>query len=342
MGKKILYVAIKYDYGHPEQGVSFEHANFYGTLENMGYEVTYFDYLTLFHELGRDEMNRRLGGVARRLCPDLMFVCLTGDQLDYATIKAITDSGVTTTLNWFCDDHWRFEKFSARWASAFQWVTTTATCAVPKYERIGHRHVIKTQWACNHFQYQRLEMPLKYDLSFVGRVYGQRPQIIERLRSAGIRVNTRGLGWPEGRASQQEMVEIFNQSRINLNLSDSPKTLNWFKRLLGRQPPPKQIKGRNFEIPGCGGFLLTDSADNLEVYYVPGREIAIFESLSDLVEQVRYYLSHETERAQIAEAGWRRTLRDHTYERRFHEIFQRVGLIPPTSVSSAASLLPPG
>ncbi len=259
-----------------------------------------------------------------------MFVCLTLDQLDFATIKAISDGAVTTTFNWFCDDHWRFEKFSRRWAWAFNWVATTASGAVPKYRRIGYDHVIKTQWAANHFQYRRLKLPLKYEVSFVGRVYGTRPELIQRLRRSGIKVHTRGLGWTEGRATQEEMIEIFNQSRINLNLSASPKTLNWFKRLTRRQPPANQIKARNFEIPACGGFLLTDHADNLEDYYKPEEEISIFRDADDLVDKIRYHLGHETERIRIAEAGYQRTLREHTYEQRFKELFERMGL-PPAS-----------
>jgi spore maturation protein CgeB len=323
---RILYVAIQYDYGVKEQGYSFEHENFYGSLTRLGHEVIYFDFRTLHDELGRDEMNRRLRRTAEETRPTLMFTCLTGDELDFTTVKAISDSGVTTTFNWFCDDHFRFEKFTSRWAPAFNWVSTTASCALPKYRHIGYDHVIKTQWACNHFLYQRLDLPLKYDVSFVGRVFRDRPALIARLRRAGFDVLVRGKGWPEGRATQEEMIRIFNQSRINLNLSAPAKHVNWFKRLLGREQPPHQIKGRNFEVPGCGGFLLTDQADNLEEYYVLGKEIVLFEKFDDLADKVLYYLSHETERAAIAEAGYQRTLRDHTYELRFQEIFRKMGL----------------
>jgi spore maturation protein CgeB len=323
---RILYVASQYDYGERDQGFSFEHENFYGSLVRMGHEVIYFDFRTLHDELGRDEMNRRLRRAAEELQPTLLFACLTGDELDFATVKAISESAGTTTFNWFCDDHWRFERFSSRWAPAFNWVATTASAAVPEYRRLGYSHVIKTQWACNHFQYRRLDLPLRYEASFVGRVFRDRPRLIHRLRRAGIDVVARGQGWPEGRVAQEEMVRIFNQSRVNLNFSAPAKYVNRFKRLLGRRQPPPQIKGRNFEVPGCGGFLLTDRADNLEDYYAPGREIAVFEGFDDLVDKLRYYLDHQAERAAIADAGYRRTLREHTYELRFREIFQRMGL----------------
>jgi spore maturation protein CgeB len=323
---KILYVASKYDYGHADRGWSFEHVNFYDALVRSGHELDYFDSETLFKELGREGLNRRLRERAGSFRPELMFCCLTGDQFDFDTVKSITDEGATTTFNWFCDDHFRFEKFTRRWAFAFHWVSTTAACALPWYERIGYKNVLKTQWACNPGFYQRLDLPLVHDVSFVGRVYRQRPALIQRLRDAGLRVVVRGTGWPEGRASPEEMIAIFNQSRVNLNFSDPPKYVNRFKRLLGRQQPPKQIKGRNFEIPGCGGFLLTDLAENLGEYYTQGMEIAVFDGPDELVEKIRHFLGHEEERAGIARAGHHRTMREHTYEHRFRELFQRMGL----------------
>jgi spore maturation protein CgeB len=333
---RILYVASRYDYGFPEQGPSFEHANFYDTLAHNGHEIHHFDFETIEKEIGRPAMNQRLLAYAQEVKPDFMFVCLNCDQFAFQTIRSITDSGLCPTFNWFCDDHWRFERYSRHWAPAFHWVSTTADCALPWYAEAGIKNVIKTQWASNPYIYRKLDLPMLYDVSFVGRVYGKRPALIERLRQQGLRVLVRGKGWPEGRATQEEMIQIFNQSRINLNFSASAKEVNWFKHhVLGRRRPPKQIKGRNFEIPGCGGFMLTDHADNLQDYYEPGKEIALFANEEDLLEKIRYYLDHETERAQIAEAGYQRTLREHTYERRFEEIFRRMNL--PCGVESPKS-----
>ena len=88
----------------------------------------------------------------------------------------------------------------------------------------------------------------------------------------------------------------------------------------------EQIKGRNFEVPGCGGFLLTGNVEDLESYYEIGKEVVCFENSKDLVDKVGYYLAHDTERAQIARLGYERTLRDHTYACRFEQIFARIGL----------------
>lgn len=358
---KILYVAMKYDYGRPEQGLSFEQCNFYDALAADGHDLVQFDFMTLHQELGRDEMNRRLLEAARRERADLMFTVLFDEELDPDVVRTISEETDTVTLNWFCDDHWRFESFTSRWAPCFNWVVTTAASALPKYRRLGYRNVIKSQWGCNDHLYRKLALPLVHDVSFVGQPHGSRRDVIDALRASGVEVYTRGRGWEEGRVSQEELIRIFNQSRINLNLpnaSTAPldtsvrgrlrsstgrgiralpyggRAIDTARALRARGTAAadrsatwyaEQIKGRNFEVPGCGGFLLTGRADDLESYYELGREVAVFSGVADLVQQVHYYLAHEDERLAIAEAGFRRTLREHTYRDRFAEIFATIG-----------------
>lgn len=368
---RILYVAMKYDYGRRNQGPSFEHYNFYDCLLQMGHDIVYFDFMTLMQEHGRSWMNNRLMEVAKLEKPDLMFTVLFTDEFDASILRNVTEDIGIMSVNWFCDDHWRFERYSRLWAPCFRWVVTTAESALPKYAQMGYHNVIKSQWACNTFLYRRLNLPLEYDVTFIGQPYGQRRQVIEQLRHAGIHVRTWGQGWDEGRASQDEMIKIFNTSRINLNLTasygansdDEPEASSrkrhFWGRLFERIPlttarkgcatecgqssttseptvseltghSTEQIKGRNFEVPGTGGFLLTQHAAHLEDYYEPGREVVTFHSTEEMIEKVRYYLIHDAERTAIAEAGYQRTLSNHTYERRFNDIFAQIGLAEHT------------
>ena len=356
-GMLVLYVAMKYDYGRPDQGYSFEHYNFYHSLLHMGHDILYFDFMTIMQEHGREWMNQRLLEVVRKEKPELMFTILFRDELDPAVVREISENSDTITLNWFCDDHWRFENYSRYWAPCFNWVITTAQSALPKYAHLGYNNIIKSQWACNHFLYRKLNLPLKFDVTFVGQPHGNRRFFIQSLQDAGINVSMWGRGWESGRISQEEMIDVFNQSCINLNLSNAStssiaskaqsmgKGRSWLSRVVKGIPfasqlllefltnsntnnihYPEQIKARNFEVPGCGGFLFTGVAEDLENYYEIGKEIICFEDVNDLVEKALYYLQNEDERLTIAQEGYQRTLSEHTYSHRFTDIFQRLGL----------------
>lgn len=147
------------------------------------------------------------------------------------------------------------------------------------------------------------------------------------------------------------MLAIFSRSAINLNFVEGsavPGPRQLAKIVLNRRADGSfrlrapsgmaryaatlfsssgpQIKGRTFEVPGAGGFLLSGRADNIEEYFVPGAEIALFENESDLLEKIRHYMAYPEERERVRKAGYARALRDHTYERRFRELFTQMGM----------------
>jgi spore maturation protein CgeB len=329
---RILYVAMADDYGDPARGPSFEEVTFRSALEGMGHEVVPFDFMAEKSRHGKREMNRRLLAVAEETNPDLSFFVLFEDEIDPETIRGVSRAG-GPAVNWFTDDHWRFDRFSRHFAPAFDWSVTTDRDSVPKYRANGLDRVILSQWACNRYAYDRTAGGLEYDVTFVGQSYGERPATVERLRAEGISVECWGFGWPNGRIGHDEMVRVFGASRINLNLSAAfspPRTLRARIGSLVRrerhEPRKSQIKGRTFEVPGSGGFLLTDRVPYLEDYLTPGEEIGVFDSVDDLVDQVRWWLEHEDERARAAEAGYRRVRAEHTYDDRFREIFETVGV----------------
>lgn len=351
---KILYIAMKYDYGDPTRGFSFEHYNFYDSLKKMNNKenkVIYFPFDEIIQKFGRDKMNAKLSEAVEENKPDLCFFFLFRDEIKKEIIKKITESKKIITFNWFTDDHWRFDNFSKYYASCFHWISTTDSQAKEKYHKIGYKNVIKTQWACNHFLYRPFDLPKIYDVSFIGQPHGNRKKIIEKIKKAGINIECWGRGWPNGRISQEEMIRIFSQSKINLNLTKSSGAISWktplkvflykkkekiklafpnqwldnLKSILGKTR--EQIKGRNFEVPGCRCFLLTGDADNLKDYYKDGKNIVIYKNTNDMIDKIRYYLKHNKEREAIALSGYKQTLKEHTYEKRFNEIFKIIGLI---------------
>src|SRR5690606_29180250 len=110
-----------------------------------------------------------------------------------------------------------------------------------------------------------------------GQYHPHRAWYFRQLKKAGIDVNAWGYGWPNGRISFNDMIDVFNHSKINLNMSNC---VSWDLRYLLSSPNAikdtlnslrladsktrEMVKARHFEINACGGFQLT--------YYVEGLE----------------------------------------------------------------------
>jgi spore maturation protein CgeB len=319
---------MQWDYGFVERGLSFEYTNLWDALRRMDdVEATFFDFMVAYKAGGHDQVRKELHESIAALEPQLVFFFLFTDEIPQDALAELRDNPTLLTFNWFADDHWRFDDFTRHWAPLFNACSTTAHSALPKYAAMGYRSVIKTQWACNQHLYKPGSGGIEHGVTFVGQPHGDRIRVIDRLRRSGIEVETWGTGWPRGRLSQAEMIDVFGSSRVNLNLSNASVQAPRLKRLISRTRYGDQIKGRNFEIPGCAGFQISGRSEDLENYYEPDREIVLYRSRRELIEQVRRYLADERERRAIAEAGYRRTLAHHTYAHRFRAIFTELGLL---------------
>lgn len=104
-----------------------------------------------------------------------------------------------------------------------------------------------------------------------------------------------------------QMPQIFAASRINLNIS--LKTIR------------TGIPLRVLDVMGCGGFVLSNYQEELTEYFRPGEELIVYENMEDMFYKARYYLEHEDERRQIAQAGAKRVNQDFTFRDRLEKMF---------------------
>lgn len=103
---------------------------------------------------------------------------------------------------------------------------------------------------------------------------------------------------------------VFKQAKINLNI-----TLRSIHN---------GIPLRAFDIMGAGGFLLTNFQSDFLDFFVPGEDFDYFENPKDLLNKIDYYLTHEEERAQIAQNGFNKIAAQHTYVHRAAEILNAI------------------
>ena len=104
-----------------------------------------------------------------------------------------------------------------------------------------------------------------------------------------------------------EMPLVFHNSKINLNIS-----LRSIK---------SGIPLRCMDILGAGGFLLTNYQADLCRHFTANDDFVYFEDEADLLQKIKYYLSHEDERTSIARNGYEKVLEHYNYETVLSELF---------------------
>ena len=329
---KIVPVFLRYDYGIKSRGDSLEYNGFYPALKQITDDVYPFWYDEYLNK--KEELQKRVIKFIDDVSPDIVFFILMKDEFSFDTFDYLKNK--YTTINWFCDDQWRFENFTRYYAPHFTYSVTTDKFALSKYREIGYKNVILSQWAsfgCSvNIDFEVEAIKYKYDVSFVGGISGYRKWLINRLKRKGAKVECFGAGWENGRISFEEMAEIFKTSKINLNVSNSAsydiryifssaKSLREFVKAKKRI---EQLKARNFEIPAFGGFQLTNYVPSLEDYFDIGREVAVYTSIEDLVLQINYYLNNEEERREIMIGGYKKAINEGTYLNRLKEVFEKI------------------
>lgn len=110
-----------------------------------------------------------------------------------------------------------------------------------------------------------------------------------------------------------EMPRVFHESRINLNIS--------------LRSIRSGIPLRALDIMGAGGFLMSNYQPELAEYFEDGKELAMYGSREELIDKTAYYLAHEEERRQIADAGLQKVQELFSYEVRVRQMLDLVTVI---------------
>lgn len=308
---KVLYLALKYDYGDKTRGLSYEEYNFYYTLKNMtDIEIIRFDFYTIYSKYGKEYANQMIKEVALFESVDKILFLLYLDYIDYDMMKDLSDNYPIETIIWLFDEDKRFEE-TKELVKNFNTVVTTLKDRHKTRVENGFNSYL-AQFAANNYLYRDFGLKKIYDVVFIGQNFGNRQMYVDYLKANGINILALGRGWSDGRVTQTQMIEIFNKAKIVLNFSSS-----------AGHPELKFLKGRVFEIPATGAFLLTEECGELDDYFKVGIELDRFATKEEMLQKVNYYLSNYELREKIAKNGKKRVLENYTFEKYLRNIINK-------------------
>jgi spore maturation protein CgeB len=336
----ILSVVVKHYYNLAEsrkrQALEPMYLAFTDPIERMGHTVDHFDHLEAAQRKGPANWGDEFVDVVKKGGYDVVFFQTACQKAEFVADAVREAARYSPIVAWNSDDDWAWEQSTRYLAPYFTFVFTTYP-EIYRQNRAKYPNLRLSQWGC----YDRFaDFAQRKDLAFTfsGQIYAGRAAACRYLRqTAGLQVfghmsgmvtQPRFLYWPGIRNVThrfpsvygapipfEEMNAIWNRSRI----SYTPMEASASDQIL-------QVKSRTFEMGLSGTLMICKLSPHLDQYYQPGKEFVAIENLEDCVEKVRYYLSHESERAKIARAYHDRTKAEHLWQHRFEAIFRQIGL----------------
>lgn len=155
----------------------------------------------------------------------------------------------------------------------------------------------------------------QYDVIVVGHARKERSSIVSNLEKI-CNLGLYGSGWNKslGVVNGEAHVKAINSGKMYLSFS---QTMAGYEN----------IKVGLFEAMACNQVVITSYMEELQDYFEIGKEILCYKSEEELIDIVKYYLSHDQEREKIRAAGYQRLLNDHTYQKRWKEVLRDIYLL---------------
>ncbi len=314
---KILFAETKSKYYFPYQ-------NWYLPLKKVCKEIISFDTRWNYFVYGKEKMNKMFLDFIEKEKPNYIFMWVNCGQFSLDTMLKIREvSPKTQVLLFFGDDDTQFENFSRYFMLFVDYGLIFQKKYISHYHKDGIENVFPIIGVnTNHFK--PLNVKKKYDVTFIGAPKGKssgRYKLIKFLKENKVNIKLFGWNWekyPElkeiygGPLESNKMVEILNQSKINLNFSKDHKGA-----LL-------QINGKFFEGGACKTFVLTEYCKDYLELFKEGKEIVMFKDKEELLRKIKYYLKNEKQREKITKTAYEKIIKNFGVDADLKKIFKEI------------------
>lgn len=190
---------------------------------------------------------------------------------------------------------------------------TTKSYSVDDLKLLGCRNVY---WVGNSYQ-EGFHKPYnltkeeveKYgcDVGFIGAWEEERCNSLIFLADNGVKVKIWGSKEWEDICSKHKNLEFAGRELYDENYCKAICGCKISLCFLRKMNLDLQTT-RTVEIPACGSFMLAERTSEHLTMFEEDKEATYFSSNEELLEKCRYYIQHEKERRQIAQAGYKRCI----------------------------------
>lgn len=265
-------------------------------LMRRGHTVEHFDFTTILPGIRSRSLLERVKRrglfrfyvdkirieflqIVKNFKPDIVIIS-KGLHLNNETIKIIKATGAFV-INWNPDDFFNMKNSSLDLIAAireYDLIVSAREHLFAKYTEAGAKSTLFLDWYYVPELHQPHNLPISYNLTFVGSWSPFREEFISKLESS---VSIWGGGWDKSSMSfrkkndlknavltQTQMSKVFNQSRFNLNLLTRENSDYTNLRL--------------FEVSASGGLLLTERNSHSKLLFKEYQQALMFDNANEI------------------------------------------------------------
>lgn len=266
--------------------------------------------------------NKKLISYAAKIKPDFLFTT-KGTIIYPQTLIEFKKMGIPM-VNWFPENvyHLNYNNWFLKNFSYYDYFFTFDPSVVKKFSSsLGNLRYLPFGVEPDSYKINELSDKDREffgcDVCFVGAQYPEREELLLAVKKMGINLKIFGwAGWLKsplaenyhGPLGAEGITKAYSLAKISLNSN--------------LKPPNGGANLKTFEIPAAGGFQISDDQPDLKNLFKIGEEIEVYKNKDELIDKIKFYLSNEEKRKQVALAGQKRVLKDHTLSQRIKEIFE--------------------
>jgi len=262
---KIIFVAVfNYNSTNVSQADGFR---------KNGCEVIEFNYREIATRVGDFERDKQLVVLCEKEKPDAVVFSKCNEIYSWVVDEC---NKYSKTVLWYMDP--LNSNFNDALKEKINKCTLTFCSLLEPLraaQAIGGERVHFLHERYDHTSNYPLDLPYKYDYSFIGNPRNERKRYVDALNIPLIQ-----------NAYGKEHSEVVSQTKINLNFTEGGTS------------------DRTYKVLASKGFLLTEPWENMEADFKIGEDLDIFRSIEELRQKIDYYLKNENRRLKIAEHGY--------------------------------------
>lgn len=134
----------------------------------------------------------------------------------------------------------------------------------------------------------------------------ERGEYIKALLDQKIEVGIMKMTWEHFEENNPYLIKMENAHAMYNQMLNAAEIAVVFLSKINHDTYTR----RCFEIPAVKTMMIAPYTEDIAAMYTADKEVVFYSSKEEFVDKICYYLKHEDERKEIAEAGYRRLIKD--------------------------------